>query len=495
MTDMIAINPFDDDKLHEECGVFGIFGHPESAAMTALGLHALQHRGQEAAGIVSYDGTDFYAHKAMGLVDATFSKAKVIDKLKGHAAIGHNRYSTTGEASLRNVQPIYADLALGGFAVAHNGNLTNAAQIREDLVQRGSLFQSTSDTEVIVHLMAVSKKPDAIGKLIEAVNDIKGAYSLVAVTDDMLIGVRDPFGIRPLVLGKLGGSYILTSETCALDIIGAEFVRDIESGEMVVVDKTGLRTLHPFTKTQKRFCIFEYVYFARPDSFMEGHSVYEMRKNIGAVLAKESPVANADVVVPVPDSGVPSAIGYSQASGVPFELGIIRNHYVGRTFIEPTAQIRNLGVKLKHNANKTYLKDKIVVLVDDSIVRGTTSRKIVEMVRAAGAKEVHMRISSPPTAHSCFYGIDTPSQNELMAHTHTVDQIAAHIGVDSLAYISVDGLYQAVGETKRNNDMPQYCDACFTGEYPVELVDNIAGCSSPKVKAKLGARMLVSVDD
>lgn len=492
---MLTTNPFDDDKLHEECGVFGIYGHPESAAMTALGLHALQHRGQEAAGIVSYDGEDFYVHKAMGLVDATFSKAKVIDKLLGHAAIGHNRYSTTGEASLRNVQPIYADLALGGFAVAHNGNLTNAAAIRDELVNKGSLFQSTSDTEVIVHLMAVSAEEDAVQKMVYAVNQIKGAYSLVAVTDDMMIGVRDPFGIRPLVMGKLGGSYILASESCALDIIGADYVRDIDAGEMVIIDKKGVRSMQPFKKTEKRLCIFEYVYFARPDSVMEGRSVYEMRKNIGAILAKEAPVPNADVVVPVPDSGVPSSIGYSQASGVPFELGIIRNHYVGRTFIEPTAQIRNLGVKLKHNANRQYLKDKVVVLVDDSIVRGTTSRKIVEMVRQAGAKEVHMRISSPPTAHSCFYGIDTPSTEDLMAHTHTVQQIADHIGVDSLAYISVDGLYQAMGEAKRNNAQPQYCDACFTGEYPVELVDKIAGCSTPKVKAKLGAKMLVSIDD
>jgi amidophosphoribosyltransferase len=492
---ILPLHPFDDDKLHEECGVFGIFGHPESAAMTALGLHALQHRGQEAAGIVSYDGEDFYVHKAMGLVDATFSKEKVIAKLKGHAAIGHNRYSTTGEASLRNVQPIYADLALGGFAVAHNGNLTNAAAIREDLVSKGSLFQSTSDTEVIVHLMAVSTKAGAVEKLTEAVNEIIGAYSLVAVTENMLIGVRDPFGIRPLCLGKLGGAYILASETCALDIIGADFVRDIKPGEMVVIDEKGLRSLSPFKKTQSRFCIFEYVYFARPDSVVEGHSVYEMRKNIGAVLAKEAPVTQADVIVPVPDSGVPSAIGYSQASGVPFELGIIRNHYVGRTFIEPTAQIRHLGVKLKHNANRQYLKDKVVVLVDDSIVRGTTSKKIVEMVRAAGAKEVHMRISSPPTAHSCFYGIDTPSQEELMAHTHTVEQIAAYIGVDSLSYISVDGLYRAMGEPLRNQNKPQYCDACFTGDYPVELVDKIAGCASPKVKAKAGAKMLVSIDD
>jgi amidophosphoribosyltransferase len=488
-------HPLDDDKLHEECGVFGIYGHGEASALTALGLHALQHRGQEAAGIVSYDRTDFYVHKAMGLVDATFSKEKVIQKLKGHTAIGHNRYSTTGEASMRNVQPIYADLALGGFAVAHNGNLTNAAALREELVAKGSLFQSTSDTEVIVHLMAVSSKKDAVAKLIDAVNDIKGAYSLVAVTDDMMIGVRDPFGIRPLCLGRLGGAYILSSETCALDIIGADYVRDIRAGEMVIVDEKGLRSVEPFKKSTSRFCIFEYVYFARPDSVVEGRSVYDMRKNIGRELAMESPVPNADVVVPVPDSGVPSAIGYAQASGVPFELGIIRNHYVGRTFIEPTAQIRHLGVKLKHNANRQTLTDKIVVLVDDSIVRGTTSKKIVEMVRAAGAKEVHMRISSPPTAHSCFYGIDTPRTEELVAHTHSLDEIAAYIGVDSLSYISVDGLYRAMGEAQRNGAAPQYCDACFTGDYPVELVDHIAGCSSPKVKAKASAKMLVSVDD
>ncbi|MFA5593312.1 MAG: amidophosphoribosyltransferase [Micavibrio sp.] len=470
-----AAIPFDDDKLHEECGVFGIYGHPESSAMTALGLHALQHRGQEAAGIVSHDGEQFYTHKAMGLVDAAFSKASVIEKLKGHAAIGHNRYSTAGEASLRNVQPIYADLALGGFAVAHNGNLTNAATLRQELVERGSLFQSSSDTEVIVHLMAVSPKKDAIGKLMDAVNAIKGAYSLVALTHDMMVGLRDPYGIRPLCLGKLGGAYILASETCAFDIIGADYVRDIRPGEMVVIDAQGLRSLDPFAKTSSRFCIFEYVYFARPDSMVDGHSVYEMRKNIGAELARESQVQGADVVVPVPDSGVPGAIGYSQQSGVPFELGIIRNHYVGRTFIEPTEQIRHLGVKLKHNANRDVLKDKIVVLIDDSIVRGTTSKKIVEMVRAAGAKEVHMRIASPPTAHSCFYGIDTPETEDLMAHKHTVKEIEKSIGVDSLAYISIDGLYRAVGEAGRNNQSPQYCDACFTGDYPVELVDKNAG--------------------
>lgn len=483
MTQIPHTNPFtgDDDKLHEECGVFGVFGHPEAAALSALGLHALQHRGQEAAGIVSFDGEDFYAHRALGLVSDAFADSRVMTLLKGYAAIGHNRYSTTGEPLLRNVQPLFADLIFGGFAVAHNGNLTNAGTLREELVRRGSLFQSTTDTEVIVHLIAVSEEKKVIPRLSDALRQLKGAYSLVACAEDMLIGVRDPLGIRPLVLGKLADAYILTSETCALDIIGADFVRDIEPGEMVVIDKSGIRSEWPFTETGKRFCIFEYVYFARPDSQLEGSSVYEMRKNIGIELAREAPCPNADVVVPVPDSGVPSAIGFAEKSGVPFELGIIRNHYVGRTFIEPTDRIRNLGVKLKHNANKAYLKDKIVVLVDDSIVRGTTSRKIVEMVRAAGAKEVHMRISSPPTTHSCFYGIDTPSQDELMAHKFSVEDIARHIGVDSLAYISVDGLYRAVGETRRNENLPQYCDACFTGEYPVELTDKNNNNSSRRV--------------
>lgn len=464
-------HPFDDDKLHEECGVFGVFGHKDAAAFVALGLHALQHRGQEAVGIVSVDGDNFYAHRALGLVDDTFNEAEIIESLKGGISIGHNRYSTTGETLLRNVQPVFSDMSFGGFAVAHNGNLTNASTIREELVQKGSLFQSTMDTEVIVHLMAVSTKSGAVERLTDAVNQIKGAYSLVACGENMLVGLRDPLGIRPLVLGRIGDGYVLASETCAFDIIGAEFVRDIEPGEMVVITDKGLVSHKPFAQTGDRFCIFEYIYFARPDSQLEGKSVYEMRKNIGAELAKESPCENADVVVPVPDSGTPSAIGFAESSGVPFELGIIRNHYVGRTFIEPTDRIRNLGVKLKHNANKAYLKDKIVVLVDDSIVRGTTSRKIVEMVRAAGAKEVHMRISSPPTAHSCFYGIDTPSSEELMANKYSVEDIAKHIGVDSLAYVSVDGLYRAVGETKRNGDLPQYCDACFTGEYPVELTD------------------------
>lgn len=473
----------DDDKLNEECGVFGIYGHEEASALTALGLHALQHRGQEASGIVSFDGENFYAHRALGLVGKTFGKKETIARLKGYLSIGHNRYSTTGETLVRNIQPLFADLAFGGFAIAHNGNLTNADSIREELVQKGALFHSTTDTEVIIHLMAVSEhKMSVVERLSDAVNRIKGGYALVACAKEMLVGVRDPYGIRPLVLGRLGRGYILTSETCALDIIGAEYVRDIEPGEMVVIDKDGLRSLRPFQETGNRFCIFEYIYFARPDSKMDQKSVYEIRKNIGAELAKEAPCEKADVIVPVPDSGVPAAIGYAQASGVPFELGIIRNHYIGRTFIEPTDQIRHLGVKLKHSANEAYLKDKVVVLVDDSIVRGTTSRKIVEMIRAAGAREVHMRVSSPPTNHSCFYGIDTPSQEELMAHKYSVEEIGKHIGVDSLAYVSVDGLYRAAGEKGRDKACPQYCDACFTGEYPVELTDkNSTGGGCRKV--------------
>ncbi len=463
----------DDDKLHDECGVFGAYGHSDAATLAALGLHSLQHRGQEACGIVTYDGEHYYAKHAFGLVDDTFSKADEIKRLKGRNAIGHNRYSTTGEHMFRNIQPLYADMDHGGFAVAHNGNLTNAHALRRDLVKRGSIFQSTSDTEVIVHLVAVSGERDISDKLIDALKQIKGAYSIVALSDGKLIGARDPYGIRPMVLGRLQDSYILASESCALDIIGADLIRDIKPGEVVIIDENGLTSLFPFENTNSRFCIFEYVYFSRPDSLVEGRSVYAMRKHIGIELAKEAPCENADIIVPVPDSGVPSAIGYAQESGIPFELGIIRNHYVGRTFIEPTDQIRHLGVKLKHNANKAYIKDKVVVLVDDSIVRGTTSRKIVEMVRDAGAKEVHLRISSPPTNHSCFYGIDTPSTEELLAHKMTVQEIKEFIRVDSLAYVSINGLYRAVGEAKRENSCPQYCDACFTGEYPVELVDNM----------------------
>lgn len=460
-----------DDKFHDECGVFGVYGTEDAAALTALGLHALQHRGQEACGIVSFDGAAFFSHKALGLVDSTFSKANVIEKLKGFGAIGHNRYSTTGEPSLRNVQPMFADMDFGSFAVAHNGNLTNATALRKELVGRGSIFQSSSDTETIIHLVAVSRKGSVIERMIDAVNQIKGAYSLVACTQTQLIGVRDPVGIRPLVLGKLHDAYVLASETCALDIIGADYVRDIAPGEMVVIDQNGVQSSSPFKKEPSRFCIFEYVYFARPDSFMEGRSVYEMRKRIGAELAQEAPVVGADIVVPVPDSGVPSAIGYAEASGLPFELGIIRNHYVGRTFIEPTDKIRHLGVRLKHNANRKFIEGKSIILVDDSIVRGTTSRKIVEMMRAAGAREVHMRISSPPTTNSCFYGIDTPKSEELLASHKSITEICAYIKADSLAYISHDGLYRAMGEARRNGDAPQFCDACFTGEYPVELTD------------------------
>lgn len=472
---------FDDDKLKEECGVFAVFGHPDAAALTALGLHALQHRGQEATGIVSHDGVDFYAHRALGLVDKAFGEADTINRLRGHSAIGHNRYATTGEGSVRNIQPLFADLSFGGFAIAHNGNLTNAHKVRSELVGRGALFQSTTDTETILHLMAVSGKKTVQERMIDALTQIEGAYSLVACCRDMVIGVRDPYGFRPLVLGKLGTAHILASETCALDIIGAEFVRDIAPGEMVIIDEKGMRSSHPFEKQASRFCVFEYIYFARPDSALNGRSVYDSRKKIGAELAREAPAPGADVVVPVPDSGVPAAIGYAEASGLPFELGIIRNHYVGRTFIEPSDQIRHLGVKLKHNANRAYIEGKSIVLVDDSIVRGTTSKKIVEMLRSAGAREVHMRISSPPTAHSCFYGIDTPSTSELLANRLSVEQIRDYIGVDSLSYISSEGLYKAMGEQGRDDKNPAFCDACFTGDYPVALTDNTANCAGSRV--------------
>ncbi|MCP5368145.1 MAG: amidophosphoribosyltransferase [Hyphomicrobiales bacterium] len=473
--------PWDDDKPHEECGVFGVFGAEDdegrggdAAALTALGLHALQHRGQEAAGIVSNDGEHFHSHRALGLVGDNFSSREVIARLKGTMGIGHNRYSTTGDTVLRNVQPLFADFEFGGLAIAHNGNLTNAYALRRQLVHRGCIFQSTSDSEVIIHLIAISLYSTVVDRLIDSLRQIEGAYSLVAMTQDALIGVRDPYGVRPLVLGRMGDAYIMTSETCALDIIGAEFVRDVEPGEIVVIDEMGLRSIKPFAKVPSRFCIFEYIYFARPDSTIEGANVYNVRKRIGAELARESGL-DADVVVPVPDSGVPSAIGYAEQSGIPFELGIIRNHYVGRTFIEPTDSIRHLGVKLKHNANMGLLKGKRVVLVDDSIVRGTTSMKIVEMVRNAGASEVHMRISSPPTAHPCYYGIDTPEREKLLASHYATDAMARHIGADSLAFITHDGLYRAVGHQRRDPEFPQYCDACFTGEYPIRLADREDG--------------------
>ena len=467
----------DDDHLHEECGVFGIHGLPDAAAHTALGLHALQHRGQEAAGIVTYDSEQFHHHRALGLVGDSFGSEQVIGWLPGALAIGHNRYSTTGSTILRNVQPLFAEFEFGGLAIAHNGNLTNAYGVRKSLVKRGCIFQSTMDTEVIIHLIATSLYSTVVDRMIDALKQIEGAYAVVALTQEALIGVRDPLGIRPLVLGKLGNAFILASESCALDIIGAEFERDVEPGEVVVIDADGLHSIKPFIRTPARFCIFEYIYFSRPDSTVEGKNVYDVRKRIGAELARESPVP-VDMVVPVPDSGVPAGLGYAEEAGVPFELGIIRNHYVGRTFIEPSDQIRHLGVKLKHNANGAKFKDKRVVLVDDSIVRGTTSLKIVEMVRGAGAREVHLRISSPPTTHSCFYGIGTPETSELLASCYDVEAMGRHIGVDSLAFISIDGLYHAVSGTPRDAETPQFCDACFTGKYPVPLTDRDGGPQS-----------------
>jgi amidophosphoribosyltransferase len=470
-----------DDKLHEECGVFGIYGTEDAAAHTALGLHALQHRGQEAAGIVSNHEGQFFSHRALGLVGDTFNRQSVIEQLKGMAAIGHNRYSTSGAPMLRNVQPLFAEYSFGGLSLAHNGNLTNAYFLREWLKGQGCLFQSTSDTEVIIHLIAISRAKNIPDRVIDALKQVEGAYSLVVLTDEMLIGVRDPHGVRPLVLGELDGAYVLASETCAFDIIGANYVRDIEAGEMVVIDGGGVHSFMPFAPASKKFCIFEYVYFARPDSTIEGLNTYAVRKQIGAELAHEQPVA-ADLVVPVPDSGVPAALGYAQAANIPFELGIIRNHYVGRTFIEPTDKIRNLGVKLKHNANMGALAGKKVVLVDDSIVRGTTSRKIVAMVRGAGAAEVHMRIASPPSTHSCYYGVDTPERDELLASKMDIAAMCEYIGADSLGFLSIDGLYRAVGEQGRNNENPQFCDACFTGDYAIKLTDMLSNDGVNKYK-------------
>ncbi len=466
----------DDDKPHEECGVFGAWNITDAAAITALGLHALQHRGQEATGIVTHDGVRFHSHKGLGLVGDNFGDAKVMAGLPGTRAIGHNRYATTGETVLRNVQPLFAEFEFGGFAVGHNGNLTNAHTLRQALVRRGCLFQSTMDSEVFVHLIAISLYSTVVDRLIDALKQVVGAYSLVALTHDQLIGVRDPLGVRPLILGRTHGAegkagWVLASESCALDIVGAEFVRDVEPGEIVLIDDRGVQSIKPFTPQKPRFCVFEYIYFARPDSMMEGSSVYTARKLIGAQLAKEAAVA-ADVVVPVPDSGVPAAMGFAEESSIAFELGIIRNHYVGRTFIEPTDQIRHLGVRLKHSANRAMIEGKRVVLVDDSIVRGTTSQKIVEMVRQAGAAEVHMRIAGPPTTHSCFYGIDTPERGKLLAARNSVEEMGRLIGVDSLAFISIDGLYKALGKPGRDATAPAFCDACFTGDYPIALTDS-----------------------
>lgn len=469
----------EDDKFHEECAVFGAWNVADSSAIAALALHALQHRGQEASGIVSYDGRKFSSHRGLGLVGDVFSDPRVMAALPGTYAIGHNRYSTTGDTLLRNVQPLFAEFEFGGLGVAHNGNLTNANALRRALIRRGCLFQSTTDSEVFIHLIAISLYATVEDRLIDALKQVQGAYSLVVLSQDALMGVRDPMGVRPLVLGRMPGAesgstgWVFASESCGLDIIGAEFVRDVEPGELVIIDGSGVRSIRPFAPTRPRFCVFEYIYFARPDSVLDSMPVYNVRKQIGVELARESAV-EADVIVPVPDSGVPSAMGYAQASGIPFELGIIRNHYVGRTFIEPTDQIRNLGVRLKHSTNRPMLDGKRVILVDDSIVRGTTSRKIVDMVRAAGASEVHMRISSPPTKHSCFYGIDTPERSKLLAAQYDIEKMAELIGVDSLAFISFDGLYRALGHENRDAERSRYCDACFTGDYPIPLVDHDA---------------------
>ena len=467
---MLTTHPFDDDKLREECGIFGIWGAQTASAMVALGLHALQHRGQEAAGITSFDGKNFHSHRAMGHVAGNFDRDDVIRGLPGDAAVGHVRYSTTGETALRNVQPLFAELASGGFAVAHNGNLSNAMKLKRELIRRGSIFQSTSDTETIIHLVATSSYRTLLDRLIDALKQVEGAYSLICMTAEGLIACRDPLGIRPLVMGRVGDSYIFASETVALDVVGASFIRQVEPGELVIVSNQGVRSIRPFGSVSPRPCIFEHVYFSRPDSIMDGSSVYSVRKKIGAQLAMESPV-EADFVIPVPDSGTPAAIGYAQESGIPFELGIIRSHYVGRTFIQPSDGVRHLGVKLKHNANRALIDGKRIVLIDDSIVRGTTSVKIIQMMRDAGAREVHLRIASPPTRHSCFYGVDTPERAKLLAAQMTVEQMADFIGADSLAFISVDGLYKAVGEDLRNGEHPQYCDACFTGDYPTHLTD------------------------
>ncbi|MDE2133656.1 MAG: amidophosphoribosyltransferase [Alphaproteobacteria bacterium] len=478
MTGLTGHFEFDDDTLHEECGVFGIFGHPDAGALTVLGLHALQHRGQEAAGIVTYDKGQFVAERHPGLVGDIFGKNSThTETLKGSFAIGHNRYSTAGGSAARNIQPLFADLTGGGIAIAHNGNLTNARSQRARLVQEGAIFQSTSDTEVIIHLTARSNFAPVVDKLVDALKQVEGAYSLVALTSKKLIGVRDPWGVRPLVLGRFEGAPILASESVAFDIIGAEFERDVKPGEVVVVTKDGIESHYPFQKQRRRFCVFEYIYFARPDSTVEGLNVYEARKRIGEELSREAPAA-ADMVIPVPDSGVPAALGYAAASGLPFELGIIRNHYVGRTFIEPSDGIRHFSVRRKHNPNRATLAGRRVVLIDDSIVRGTTSKKIVQMVRDAGASEVHFRVASPPTRHSCFYGVDTPNERALLAHEMGIDEMCRFIGADSLAFVSIDGLYRAMGEAERDPAAPRFCDACFSGDYPIPLTDAADGAEN-----------------
>ena len=459
-------------KLKEECGVFGISNSSEASTLTALGLHALQHRGQEGCGIVSFDGQQYHSEKRFGLVGDNFNKEKVLKNLSGNYAIGHNRYSTTGGAALRNIQPFFADTNAGGIGISHNGNITNAITLRNKLVKEGAIFYTTSDTETIVQLIAKSKRKKTIDKVIDAIFQIQGGYALVMLTQNTLVGVRDPYGIRPLVIGKLKNSYVFASETCALDIIGAKFIREVENGEIVYVENDELRSLKPFPLRKIKPCVFEYIYFSRPDSLLNGKTAYQYRKKLGEELAKEDNL-DADLVVPVPDSGNAAALGYSQKTGILFDLGLIRNHYVGRTFIEPAQKIRSFGVKLKLNANKSTIKDKRIILVDDSLVRGTTSHKIVKTLYDAGAKEVHMRIASPEIKYPDYYGIDMPTKKELLAANKSVQEICEFINAKSLKFLSIDGLYKALGFEKRNNSYPQLTDHYFTGEYPVKIIDEL----------------------
>ena len=459
-------------KLKEECGVFGISNSKDASALTALGLHALQHRGQEGCGIVTFDGEKYYSEKRFGLVGDNFNKEKVLNNLKGDYAIGHNRYSTTGDNTLRNIQPFFADTNAGGIGVAHNGNLTNSIYLRNKLVEDGAIFYTTSDTETIVQLIAKSKRSKTIDKVVDAIFQIQGGYALVMLTQTSLIGVRDPYGIRPLVIGKLGTSYVLASETCALDIIGAKFIREVENGEIVLIENNQLSSIKPFPPKKIRPCVFEYIYFARPDSLINKKTAYEHRKNLGKELAKENDI-DADIVVPVPDSGNAAALGFSQKLKINFEHGLIRNHYVGRTFIEPSQKIRSLGVKLKLNANETTIKNKKIILVDDSLVRGTTSLKIVKMLYDAGAKEVHVRIACPEIKYPDFYGVDTPTKKELLAANKSNDEICEYIGAKSLKFLSINGLYRAIGFDKRNETYPQLTDHYFTGDYPIKPVDEL----------------------
>ena len=462
------------DKLKEECGIFGISNHNDASALVALGLHALQHRGQEGCGIVSFDSKNYHSEKRQGLVGDHFTNSEILKKLPGDFAIGHNRYSTTGETSLRNIQPFFADLHTGGLSVAHNGNLTNAVSLRENLVKDGAIFRTTSDTETIVQLIAKSKREKFTDKLIDSLFQIQGGYSLVLLTNKKLVGVRDPFGIRPLVIGKLQNSYIFASETCALDIVGATFIREVDNGEIVVIEKGKLHSVKPFPRQKQRPCIFEYIYFARPDSLINNMCAYEYRKKLGSELAKETDL-KADLIVPVPDSGVPAALGYAEQSKKKFELGLIRNHYVGRTFIEPTQNIRSLGVKLKLSSTKTIVKNKSIILIDDSLVRGTTCNKIVKMLYESGAKEVHVRIACPEIKYPDFYGVDMPTKEELLAHKKNNKEMCDHIKAKSLKFLSLSGLYNALIGEKRNTNYPQFSDHYFTGDYPIKPYDNIQG--------------------